>query len=343
LQRQFEEDPSQPSGVVMGLTTLFTGKTFTPKVMVSLMQHLLRYIQSAPDKIGDDSLLATIAFAVDKIQDKRFEEPIFAILETVAEIQTVDFLFQALYPQLAAKNPMLPNRIVTFFAYHLVQCGSVGLSVDEFTAQIKPLIAHGDGAVRKVAHDCIALAGGADTDAAPKKPTPDVKKEDPPKARNPVSARNRQLSPPQVRDGSFFPSRVVQNIGKMQSILDTRKALDEAVNLLTKQIEHFGQSSVAAGEFTDIFAKLRQWFKDPNVAIVLSATKVVGLSLRAIISDQIMNVTQDFLCDVCLLLNYSHKEIRAAALAALTQLDSIHPSFVGDIFLPSDWKLSVEV
>jgi hypothetical protein len=136
--------------------------------------------------------------------------------------------------------------------------------VEEFTAQIKPMFAHGDGTIRKVAHDCITLVGGAETESAPKKAPAEVKKEDAPKPRNPPSARNPP--PPQGKEGSFFPSKVVQNIGKMQSILDTRKALDEAVNLLTKQIDHFGQSSVPSSEFTDIFGKLRQWFKDPNVA-----------------------------------------------------------------------------
>ena len=368
LQRQFEEDPSHPSVVVMGLASLFTGKTFTPKVMQNLMQNLLHYLRYAPDKTTDEALSATITFALDKIQDKRFEQPIFEILDTAAECQSTQFVFQAMYPYLGVKNPILPLRIVSYFAYHLKQYGKdASLNLEEFANQLKPAFSHSDSAIRKMANECLQVVSGFDSAAAdqyfsyvkgkaePKK-QPEAKHEEfkPMKTKGrseiPIPGRNRPVSPsakhpPQKQkqeEKGLFPARLVQSIAKMQSILDTRRALDEAEMILTKQIEQFGQSSVPSSEFTELFVRLRQWFKESNTNIVLSVTKVLTLCFKAIDKEQISNVSSEFLCDVCLLLNFAHKGIRNAALTALTQLDAIHESFVPDILLPMFGKLNVD-
>ena len=368
LQRQFEEDPSHPSVVVMGLASLFTGKTFTPKVMQNLMQNLLHYLRYAPDKTTDEALSATITFALDKIQDKRFEQPIFEILDTCAECQSTQFVFQAMYPYLGVKNPILPLRVVSYFAYHLKQYGKdASLNMEEFANQLKPAFSHSDSAIRKMANECLQVVSGFDSAAAneyfsyvkgksePKKQAEPKHEEFKPmktKGRSeiPVPGRNRPVSPsskhpPQKQkpeEKCLFPSRLVQSIAKMQSILDTRRALDEAELILTKQIEQFGPSSVPSSEFTELFVRLRQWFKESNTNIVLSVTNLLTLCFKAIMKDQISNVSSEFLCDVCLLLNFAHKGIRNAALTALTQLDAIHSNFVPDILLPMFGKLNVD-
>jgi hypothetical protein len=333
------------------------------------MQHLLSYLKSSPDKLSDDALTSTITFAVDKIGDKRFEEQLFAILDAVAAAQSTQFLFTNLYPQLAMKNPVLPARVLTFFAFHLGEVGSSSdLNFEEFANQIRPLFTHGDGAVRKAANDCANAVSTGNPEAAAKFFKKSEAKEKPveepkPKGKSEIpvpSARQRSASPgakgasPATRPPSappkpspakektFFPSKLVQKIAKTQSVLDTRKALEEAEGLLTRHIDQFGPSSLPSTEFTELFSRLRQWFQESNTNVILSVTKVIGLCFKAIIDVQITSVSVDFLHDVCLLLNFSHKGIRSGALAALQQLEAIHPQFVPIVFLPSFWKLNVE-
>ena len=131
-------------------------------------------------------------------------------------------------------------------------------------------------------------------------------------------------------------------MSKTGSILDTRRALDETESILLKHLEQKGQSTVQSSEFTELFARLRQWLKDPNSSIVFSVTKVIGLSFRAIAKEQITNVSVDFLVDVCLLLNFSNKTIRSSTISALTYLDSIYPGFVDTVFLQAFPKFNVE-
>ena len=380
LQSQFEQDPSQPSAVVLGLSSMFMGKTFTPKVMVHLMQNLLLYMKTEPEKLTDEALTAAVNFSLDKIQDKRFEQPVFEILDSVAETNSAQFVFQILYPQLTVKNPIIPLRILTYFAHHLTEYESnAGVNIEELSTQIQPLFTHSDASVRKAANDCYAAIKSFDPDAAAeyfkyikakkefKKPIaqssesnnersriPKGRSEIPVPQRRPVSPGSRNKNDPdsarsnqhQERqpspEKSFFPQRLVLAIAKTGSIIDTKKAIEEAISILNKQLENKGLSTVPSSEFTEFYSRARQWFKDANTNIVLSLTKAISLSFKVIIKEQIINVSQEFLCDVCLLLNIAHKGIRSAALNALSQLDSIHPSFVNTIFLPAFPKLNVE-
>lgn len=388
LQNQFEQDPSQPSAVVAGLSSMFMGKTFTPKVMVNLMQHLLGYMKADPEKLTDESLTAAINFAIDKIQDKRFELQVFEILDTAAETNSAQFVFQILYQQLSAKNPIIPNRMLTYFAHHLSEYESnAGINLEEFSNQIQPLFNHSDASVRKAANDCYAAVKMFDPDAAAEyfkfiKPTKkrEIKKssspiteqnEKPkpeskiPKVRSeiPVPQRgNRAISPTKDRHSShqekkepqekqqralsptrsLFSQRLILAIAKSGSIIETRKALEEMETILTRHIENYGESTVQASEFTDFYNRARQWFKDANTNILLLITKVITLTFKAIKPDQISQISSEFLGDVSLLLNITHKGIRSAALSALAQLDTIYPSFVANIFLQAFPKLNVE-
>jgi hypothetical protein len=76
LKRQFDADPSQPSAVVIGVSLLFVGKTFTPKVRSQIMTSLLSHMRTDPEKLSDDPVTCAAQFAVDKLQDKRFESPV---------------------------------------------------------------------------------------------------------------------------------------------------------------------------------------------------------------------------------------------------------------------------
>jgi hypothetical protein len=75
LKRQFDGDPSQPSAVVIGVSSLFIGKTFTTKVMSQIMAGLLSCMRPDQEKLSDDAVTCATQFAVDKLQDKRFEPP----------------------------------------------------------------------------------------------------------------------------------------------------------------------------------------------------------------------------------------------------------------------------
>lgn len=395
LQNQFEQDPSQPSAVVVGLSSMFMGKTFTPKVMVNLMQHLLNYMKYDPEKLTDDALTYAVNFAVDKIQDKRFEQPVFEILDSAAEANSAQFVFQILYQQLPVKNPAIPNRILTYFAHHLANYEiNAGINIEEFAQQIQPLFNHSDQSVRKAANECFLAVKNFDPEAAAEyfkyvktnrkreiKKSPsqasDSNQEKPskseskiPKGRSeiPVSQRGIRSASPTTKERhssqqqeknqqnqdkldrqrqmspqrGIFPQRLILAIAKSGSIIETRKALDEMESILNNQLENVGESTVPASEFTEFYNRARQWFKDANTTIVLLITKVIALSFKAIIVEQITSVSLEFLCDVCLLLNITNKGIRSAALSALTQLDSIHPAFVPNIFLPAFPKLNVE-
>ncbi|KAH0793512.1 XMAP215 family protein [Histomonas meleagridis] len=340
LQEQFDDDPSQPSSVIVGLSSIFTGKTFTPKVMINIMQSLIYYMKSDTEKIHDEALTSAISFAIDNIQEKRFEQQVFEILDLASEINSAQFVFQLLYPQITAKNPILPLRIGNYFSHYLKKYGiDQSINVEEFATQIKPLFTHGDSAVRKIGKECYESIKSYNKEIAenyfsyvktnksikPKKSSP-IKQQNnninnqekdisysreqiKPKIRSeiPIPKGIRSFSPSkssnnqnqnQNIDKSFIPSRIIQQISKTGSILDTRRALDE--------------------------------------------TEIIGLSFKVIIKDQIVNVSTDFLIDVCLLLNFSNKAIRNSTISTLTYLDSIYPEFVDKIFLQAFPKFNVE-
>lgn len=355
LKRQFEEDPSQLSAVVGGFSSMFIGKTFTPKVMASIMGDLLFYMRYDPEKLSDEALQQTVAFSLDKIQDKKFENQVYEILDTVAETNSAEFVFQLLYPHLSAKNPTIPLRITQYFHHHLETYGAdAGINVQELSDQLKPLFTHANLQIRSTAVDIANEVKEFDPSAAElfkqakgkekpesKLPQPKVRnqvehKRDREKEKKEEKEKERDFAP--VKDDSFIPQRLIQAISKTGSIVETRKGLDEIENILG-DVE---PNTVHATEFLELFAKLRQWFKDSSTNIVLSVIKVITGALKSMKSDEIETVPTEFFCDMCLLLNFAHRGIRQSTVAALTELFDMHKSFFSSIFIPSFFKLNSE-
>ena len=149
LKKQFEEDPSQVSAVVGGFATLFTGKTFTPKVMANIMGDLLFYMRYDPDRLSDEALTQAVAFCLDKMQDKKYENQVCELLDTVSETRSAEFVFQLLYPHLTAKNPAVPLRIVQYFHHNLsTYRADAGVNMQELAEQVKPLFTHANLQIR---------------------------------------------------------------------------------------------------------------------------------------------------------------------------------------------------
>ena len=79
-------------------------------------------------------------------------------------------------------------------------------------------------------------------------------------------------------------------VGKMSSILDCRRGLEEIENVLSSTLNKNGQNSVESKEFSDLFAKLRTWFKDSNTNIVFSVSKVILLSVKLVKDVNLLSV-----------------------------------------------------
>ena len=371
LYLQFTQNPIQPSAIIVSLSSLFKGKTFTPKVMNKLMQHILNYIKYDTNKVTNEAVINATQFALDNITDKRFQQIIFEILDTLTEINS-QLVFQQLYQQVSAKNPAYPLHITTYFYHYLLKYGKeTSLNMEEFSAQIKTLSGHSDSAIRKLANDCNEVVSNLNPDIsfdnskiqkfrkqspssisvnAEKSQNIDRQSKSDAKSKGKPETPNQRISKISFQkqqnvsnnEKSLIQSRLISSLSKTSSIFEVRKSLDEIETILTKYLEANGQSSVSSNEFTELFQKLRQWLKDSNTSIVLSVTKIISLSFKLIKSDQISNVSKDFLIDTCLLLNFTQKGITSAALGALSQLYSIYPLFVPEIFLPAFNKLSFE-
>ena len=363
LKSQFEEDPSQVAAVVGGFASLFTGKTFTPKVMANIMGDLLFYLRYEPDKVSDEALTQTVTFCLDKIQDKKYENQVYELLDTVAETRNAEFVFQLFYPHLTAKNPTIPLRIVQYFSHHLsTYRADAGINIAELSEQIKPLFTHANLQIRSTVSDIAKEVKEFDPSAAdlfkqvqPKEkqesklPQPKAERETGKQKEKPESKlpqpkprnqgehkKEKKEEEPQPKDESFIPQRLVQAIAKTGSMVDTRKGLDEIEAILSSATSN----SVPAAEFSELFVKLRQWFKDSSTNIVLSVIKVITSALRAMKNDEIETVPTEFFCDMCLLLNFAHRGIRQSTIAALTELFGIHKGFFPAIFIPSFFKLN---
>ena len=155
LRKQFDDDPSCPHAVVAGISQIFVGKTFTPKVMINIVKDILYYIQSDPSKITDDALNMVLHFTLDKIQDKKLESSLFELLDALCECNSGQYVFSFFYNQLSAKNPVIPARIVTYFAHYIsMQGDSCDIDLETLSVQIKPLFQHSDQSVRKAAQEC---------------------------------------------------------------------------------------------------------------------------------------------------------------------------------------------
>ena len=160
LKRQFEDDPSCPHVVVAGIASLFVGRTFTPKVMINIVKDMLFYIQSDQSKITEDAINVVLHFTLDKIPDKKLESSLFELLDSLCKCSSGQFVFQYFYGQLSAKNPVIPARIVTYFAHYISMEGeSCDIDIEQLSNQIKSLFQHSDQSVRKAAQECYTAVG----------------------------------------------------------------------------------------------------------------------------------------------------------------------------------------
>ncbi|OHT03887.1 hypothetical protein TRFO_28790 [Tritrichomonas foetus] len=364
LRKQFDSDKSERSSIVAGLTTLFTGKTFTPKVMTNLFQNVQFYLTCEKDKLNDESVVTTINFCVDKIVDKRFESLIFEILGSCCEITSSTFVFDQLYPQVSNKNPVVIARVVSFFAYHIEKTGGKSdVNFLEVSNQLKPLFTHGDPTVRRASVDCAEALTRASPNTNFNFPTnlsstnylgnQTTSKNSPfgntcnntlsntsnnnNNANNNANLNNNAND--ENNEGSLIPQRLIIAIGKTSSILECRKSLDDLESLLQDTLNRRGCNSVPDKEFNDLFLRVRPWFKDSNTNIVLSVAKVVLLSLKLVVD--VNSISTDFLSDLVLLLNFVHKGIRQTTIQILEELNEMMANFVDKIFVPSFLKLNV--
>ena len=155
LRKQFDGDPSCPQAVLTGLSVIYQGKTFTPKVMINIVTDMLYYIKSDLSKITDDSVITSLNFCLDKMQDKKLETPIFELLDCLCECSSGQLVFSFFYNQLNAKNPVIPARILTYYSHYLINNETrPNIDFEEFSQELKPLFTHGDQSVRKAAQDC---------------------------------------------------------------------------------------------------------------------------------------------------------------------------------------------
>ena len=133
--------------------------------------------------------------------------------------------------------------------------------------------------------------------------------------------------------------KLILMVGKMSSILDCRRGLEEIENVLSSTLNKNGQNSVESKEFSDLFAKLRTWFKDSNTNIVFSVSKVILLSVKLVKDVNLLSV--EFLMDLVLLLNFAQKGIRQTTLQIFNELfEMMGKSFISNVFLPSFGKLN---
>ncbi|OHS93682.1 hypothetical protein TRFO_40060 [Tritrichomonas foetus] len=157
LKKAYSEENGNPSACVYGLTTLFIGRTFTPKVMHNLLSDILFYIKEDTVNITDDTITAILHFVIDKITDKKLEPGVFEMTDIVCDLMTPPYVFQAFYQHLTAKNYALPARICSYFVHSITTFGLESkLNPDEVSDQIKPLCTHSDPNVRKSALECVA-------------------------------------------------------------------------------------------------------------------------------------------------------------------------------------------
>jgi len=395
LKKHYDEDPNCPHAIVAGLSSIFIGKTFTPKVMGSILSSVHFYINVDHSKMGDDVLTSVLHFVLDKISDKRYESQLFEIMDSITECSSGQYVFMAFYPHLLVKNPVIPARIVSYFVHYITTLAEPSsLSVDELAIQMKPMFSHSDQTVRKAAHDCLSAISavfGEDgtehfryvyklhhveskkviTESNPTgSPNSDLEKvvhlnevpseiiESPmpaqkskPKSEIPVPKRSfspkrnsrpvqQSPDPKKHEDKPIIPGTTIQAISKTSSILEFKKGLEEIETILNKLIE--SSTMIPYAEISELLLRLRQWFKDSNSNIVLSASKVVGLAVKVLNIDDFAFIPNDFLSDYFLLLNFSNKPIRASCLSTVSYITTVSFSFIIEVLVPSFSKLNTD-
>lgn len=375
LRKQYDGDKSCRCAVVAGLTTLFTGRTFTPKVMTILFQHIIFYLQDKSescDKLNEEAITSTVTFCIDKIVDKHFEGNIFEILTACCESTSSSFVYEMIFPHFNSKNPVVVSRLVSFLAYHIEQTSNESNSslYIEVSNQIQPLLSHGDANVRKASSDCYESLSRAAPNLnlnlpQPNSPSPinsansnplnftfnkksstnnnnnntgmkSVKNRDLANTFNPSSA-NKNLDDSQP----LIPSKLVVAVGKTSNFVECKKGLDDLESLLTELNQQREPNSLPCSEFVDLFNRLRPWFKDANTNFVLSVSKVILLSLK-LISELNDSISNDYLSDLVLLLNFVNKGIRSTTFKILDEINQMKDDFVYSVFVPTFGRLNVE-
>ena len=377
LQAKYNEsDKSIRNALVVCFLAIFTGKTFTPKVMTNIYQNVLYYIRNDENndsKLSDEAVTATVNFCIDKIIDKHNENTIFEILDECCSNSGDQFVFDMLYPHLSStKSPAVLFKITSFFSHHLTKekqadkSGKYQLHINPegLFENIKPLLTHGDQQVRKMTNEICteylpsflhslnnennkanqqgqsgnagiqSQASSLESHKASQIPKqPSVSNMSPPSGGGTNSTSNDQ------NQGCLISPKLILMVGKMLSILDCRRGLEEIENILNNTLNKNGKNSVENKEFTELFAKLRTWFKDSNTNIVFSVSKVILLGLKLV--KDVNLVSPEFLNDLALLLNFVQKGIRQTTLQIFNELfDMMGESFITNVFLPSFVKLN---
>ena len=387
LRRQYTEEGGNGSACAYGLTTVFLGKMYTPKVMNQMVSEILFYMKEDLTNLTDDAINACLHFVIDKITEKRLEAQIFEMADLVCELMTPPYVFGVFYPHLSAKNPQLPARIVNYFTHCILAFGADSqLNVDDVSREMKPLCDHSDQNVRKAVFGCIGALATVYGDAVldsfrslKQAQLTDVRKSmnlantTKVATRTTISPKARQVSPPKkstvpepvplqqvasrtspkkikmsprhsmgTDNAEFIPSRLISGLNKSGSALDCRKALDELEEHLERTLEMRGPNSIQQSEFTSVFSALKPWFTDSSTSVVSSVAKVLSLCFKLVRTDQVKNISKDFLSDIFQMLNYTQKTIRSQTLTVLGDISKSYPGFVADVFLPAFATIGVD-
>ena len=435
LRSQYNDEAGNPSACAYGLATVFLNRTFTPKVMNTLMTEILFYMKEDTQNLTEDTIHALLHFFVDKITDKRLENYLFEVSDIICELASPSYVFNFLYPSLQAKNPMLPARICCYFSHCLQAFVDNQLNIEELSDRIKPLCTHSDPNVRKSAVDCVSilvsLYGESVLDdfklilkpvqiASIKKnvlkgnqnnrPTNLIRhrrSSQSPSASSPRSNNNSnngnsspikrtqstsattltshanntlrkngflqqqkakklnhnrkssyneidndvndfnedviigdeyQIDDPNEDDiESFIPGRLLNSITKISNVSESHKAFEEIENILNRSLELRGPSSMLQGEFVPLFSSISVWLKIENKinsTIAYDISKILFKSFKLITPNDAPNISEVFLMDIFMLLNYKEKQIRKTILNVLNLLNSMIPDFITNIFIP---------
>lgn len=347
LKEQYNDsDKSIRNALVVCFLAIFTGKTFTPKVMTNIYQNVFYYIKKDDSsKLSDEAVNATINFCLDKIIDKHNETTLFEILDECCLNSSDQYVFDFLYQHLSnVKNPAVVIKIISYLLYHLKKVNGLTVNPDSLFNNLKNLLTHGDQQVRKIANEIC-------TDFLPSyvaSTTPSTNVHSSPQTTEKPSTLASSLkkevhaAPIENTDNvetSLISQRLILMVGKMSSILDCRRALEEIENILNGALTKNGPNSIDSKEFTDLFSKLRTWFKDSNTNIVFSVSKVMLLSFKLV--KDVNSILVEFLNDLILLINFVQKGIKQNALQIFNELfNMMGYSFISNSFLPSFYRLN---
>lgn len=158
LKRMYNEEDGNPTVCAYGLSTIFIGKTFTPKVMNILTSDILFYLKEANGNLTDDTILAVLNFINDKLSDKKLETVLFEIADIICEISSPWNVLNSFCHNFTAKSPMLLLNTLHYLIHCLQKFGKDdSIHAEEIMRQISNLISHSDQNIRKSVNECISL------------------------------------------------------------------------------------------------------------------------------------------------------------------------------------------